>query len=771
MREPHRSPCTSRHFATRIWLALALCLVPALANAQAPRVLTLEEAGRDVRVDPVLGLMVLRAQVEADTPDAAPAIAPDDETARFANFHPTRLRLETMVSVLIEGTPERARLEERGIVVGTIAGDVVTATLPIALLPELLGVPGVLRVSAASMVEKALNVSAYEIDANVLWGGTPPSYPAGSLTGSNVIVGIVDTGVDPRVADLKDPANRTRFKSIWDQQWSGSPPAGFAYGTEYSEAQINANQLTEYHDLDGHGTHLAGIAAGSGQSTGNGQPAYRYVGIAPRASLIGVKAYMLETQIIDAVNYVFTKATALGKPAVVNLSLSVTNGAHDGTYTFDRALSALTGRGKIITAAAGNKGLENGHARYDLAAGANVDVTFAIPTYTPSISQHEALVIEGWHDPSAAFDVKLISPTGITTAVLTPGTQSGQIVTADGTYIIQNDILTNLLGAKQIMVYVGYGVNGSPRPRSGTWKLNIKRRSGTTTGTAHWWIAQSLFGSTILPAFTGAGIDTAYTVTSPATGDSIISTGSYTTKVAWPNSLGSTSKYPFSPPLFRLSDFTSRGPRRDGVQRPDVVAPGYGVMSTTSTEANISATYKDLDGVHHMGKGTSVANAHTTGSVALLLEQNSQLTPSGARLILRTRARTDAYTGSVPNGKWGYGKLDLSPSSTTGVNDGIALGLSFRNVWPNPSRDDASFEFDVSALALSQGASTPVRVRIVDVRGREVATLKGVAAAGPQRLTWNGRDAAGRPSASGGYFARLQVGETQLQKKFVRTTE
>jgi hypothetical protein len=191
-------------------------------------------------------------------------------------------------------------------------------------------------------------------------------------------------------------------------------------------------------------------------------------------------------------------------------------------------------------------------------------------------------------------------------------------------------------------------------------------------------------------------------------------------------------------------------------------------MSTLSTDASISGAFMDPDGVHFMNKGTSVANAHTTGAIALLLEQNRYLKPFEVRQILRDRARADLYTGSVPNGKWGYGKLDVSLNGTTGVNDGVAFGLSFRNVFPNPSHDNASFDFDVASVALSRGPSTPVSVRIMDVRGREVRTLRGLAIPGGQRLTWDGRNAAGLETAAGVYFARLTVGDTQLQKKFVR---
>jgi len=773
MREPRRSPRlrTAPRFAgIAVGITLALSAGANLTHAQVtPRLLTLEESGRDRRVDPLLARMAWRAAVEPVEASSLEAFV--DGRPAFANFAPDKVHAASPVALMIEGTPDRAELESRGIVVGTVAGDVVTATMPISLLPELLTVPGVTYVAASAVVEPALDTSAKEIDADEAWGGTPPSYPAGSLTGNGVVVGIVDTGVDPRPSDFKTATGQTRFKAIWDQQWTGGPPANFAYGSEYTESEINAGQITSYHDYDGHGTHIAGVAGGNGQSTGNGKPGYRYVGIAPRSTLIGVKAYMLESQVIDAVNYVFQKAASLNMPAVVNLSISVQLGPRDGSHAFDRGLSALTGPGKIITAAAGNKATDNHHVRVNLGSGANVDATFDIPVYTPSISQSEAINFEGWHDPSASFDVKLTSPTGISTPTIAPGTDSGFLVTNDGTLYVRNAMTTSTSGAKQILINVSYGTAGTARPRSGTWRINLKRRTGTTTGLAHMWLVSYLLGSTTPPAFTGSLIDTACTITSPASADSVISTGAYTTKVRWSNLNGSTSLYPYSPPLYKLAAFSSRGPRRDGVQRPDLTAPGYGVMATASTDASVSATYKDPDGVHFMNKGTSVANAHTTGAVALLLEGNRFTTPGLARATLRGRARTDTYTGLVPSGNWGYGKLDVTSGGTTGVNDGIALGLSFRNVFPNPSRDYASFEFDVSSIALSQGASTPVEVRIFDVRGREITRIAGASTPGTQRIAWNGRDADGNEAAAGVYFARLIVGATELQKKFVRVAE
>ncbi len=773
MREPRYPTRYSRLCSTRSWTAFAAAIALVgmfgVARAEPPRVLALDEASHDSRVDPILGLMMQRAHARRALPARAAEVVDGDWSGGLANSGSPDIGPDTPVALLIEGTADRSQLELQGAIVGTVAGDVITATVPIGLLPNILAVQGVDRVSAAARLEQALDVSLPETGADALWAGDPPSYPVGAITGRNVIVGIVDTGVDPRHSDFKEMNGNTRFKYAWDQTWSGTPPPGYAYGVEYSASQINAGQVTYFKDTEGHGTHVAGVAAGNGQGTGNAQAAWRYVGVAPRADIIAVKALLYESQVIDAVNYVFQRAADLQKPAVVNLSLSIPKGAHDGTYAFDRSLSALTGPGRVITAAAGNRGLENGHARIDLASGASTDVLFTIPTYTPSPTLNEILYIEGWHNGSASFDVRVISPTGIQTSVIVPGGSSGYLETADGTLFIQNGITTNTLGAKQILVMVAYGNDGSPRPRSGTWRINVQRRSGTTTGLSHWWISDYVFATTVRPAFSGAAIDTSTTVSSPATADSVISTGAYTTKVSWINLNNSTAKYSGSPPLQRVSDFSSRGPRRDGVQRPDFMAPGYGVMSTLSADAVVSPVYQDLDGKHHIVKGTSMANAHTTGAVALLMEQFGSLTPSQARLELRARARSDSYTGAIPNGKWGYGKLDLTSSGVTAVEGpGFTTGLAFRPVYPNPSRDLTSFEFEITQAALTGGSSTPVRVRIVDVRGRRVAELRGAATPGVQLLRWDGRSSAGQDVPAGVYFSYLEVGPKALRRKFVR---
>src|SRR5690606_4411539 len=143
----------------------------------------------------------------------------------------------------------------------------------------------------------------------------------------------------------------------WDQSAeSGQPPGQVGgntldYGRECRGAAISSCPLT---DVVGHGTHVAGTAAGTGAATGNGLPAYRYTGVAPAADLIIVKGgdgSFSTDRAVDGVAYIFARAAELGRPAVVVLSLTTQTGPHDGSTAFGQALDSLAGPGRIVVAA------------------------------------------------------------------------------------------------------------------------------------------------------------------------------------------------------------------------------------------------------------------------------------------------------------------------------------------------------------------------------------------------------------------------------------
>jgi minor extracellular serine protease Vpr len=656
------------------------------------------------------------------------------------------------VQLILEGSFVPGALEAAGFEVNTAAGPVTTVTGRLEDLPRLLEVEGLRLVSAASEVRPMLDVSAPAVDACAAWGGTPPVYTG--LSGRNVIVGIVDSGLDLNHADFRTSTNGTRVRYVWDQTWTGTKPPGFTYGAEYTQAQINAGSVTSFRDTDGHGTHVTGIAAGNGRATGNGQPDLKYVGIAPEADLVIVKTNFTDAGIIDGVNYVFQRAASLGRPAVVNLSIGYQKGGHDGSTALDQALTALTGPGKLVTAAAGNFGQLAIHDRVSQNAGETRNVIFTVPSYSPTTLAPENVFIEGWHDGSSTYRVKLRSPTGIESAWIETGGTSGALSTASGTITVDNDRVTNSRGAKLIQIIVYRASTTSPHPAMGNWTI-VLTRTGGSNPVCDFWVSTWKLGTVTSPTFTAA--DMSHLITSPGTADGLITTGAYATKNAWVNGNGGTTSYG-NVPLEQIADFSSPGPRRDGVQKPDVVAPGYGVAAALSSTAPTSNTYKCRDLVHYMRIGTSAANAHTTGVLALLLQQNPTLTPTTARDELVRRSRRDSYTGSVPNALYGYGKLDAT-APTAGVPELVPPHVfSFAGPYPNPSSRSASFQFTLPPAAGESTGQPAVRLGIFDVQGRIVAELAPEASPGPQGVIWDGAMTNGDTAPAGVYFARLKVG-------------
>ena len=146
----------------------------------------------------------------------------------------------------------------------------------------------------------------------------------------------MDSGIDFTRPDFQDSTGKTRILYIWDQNdLAGPSPAAFGYGSEWTKSQIdNTPGSVRHTDTNGHGTNVAGVLIGNGSETGCSQPAYRYVGMAPRAEFIEVATDFSDAGIIDGVNYIFQQAAALGKDCVVNLSLGGQAGPHDGSDDF-----------------------------------------------------------------------------------------------------------------------------------------------------------------------------------------------------------------------------------------------------------------------------------------------------------------------------------------------------------------------------------------------------------------------------------------------------
>ena len=216
-----------------------------------------------------------------------------------------------------------------------------------------------------------------------------------------------------------------------------------------------------------------------------------------------------------------------------------------------------------------------------------------------------------------------------------------------------------------------------------------------------------------------------------------------------------------------IADFSSQGPRRDGVLKPDLTAPGLVVVSTLSKDATFPQFTLAPDGEHVAEAGTSQAAPHVTGACAILLSQPGwhNAYPSQVRADLEATARSDVQTGILPNTIWGHGKLDIASALNGAIPQNTSSpssGLDLVTVYPNPSLASTRFLY---ALPVTER----VTLRVFDVQGHLVATvLDQVEQAGLHSALWNGHDGSGRRVAAGIHFVRLEAGgQVKIRKVLI----
>lgn len=569
-------------------------------------------------------------------------------------------------------TSDVAALKKRGWFGGTEANGIATAVVPAGALGELASLPGVTAILPSTRKEPLLDVSSSNGTLNGAYLGiNARDIAPTSERGEGVIVGVVDSGIDFRHKDFiyndseTTNAPESRIISIWDQTLtplSGeASPVGFDRGIEYTRQQINgalaipATAVVRSVDDHGHGTHVTGTAAGDGSDNDGSPTGSIYQGIASGAEIISVKTTFLDTDILDGVNYIFTKAQALGRPCVVNLSLGSQFGSHDGREAagLGKLLSDLVGPGKLIAAAMGNDRGQLQHIEGTVSG----SQSFSFIQSAGTLEQ----VITLWHHKDDAYSISVTSPDG-TTPVRTAGGSTTYALGANSVeiYNAANATMTQSDGDKNIIVYLS-----GPSSAQANWSINLTRTSSGGNGDIDAWFA-----------LTGDGGEwnspnESELVASPADGEKIIKVAAYAARNSYPWVHGGTIVLP-SPTLGALATFSSPGPlRRESASNPnptlapDLAAPGHLVGASLSRNAIYSdSTYLD-DGRHCVLSGTSMATPHVTGALAIALQYHPTLTIEEFRTLISTNASTDPNApvrrdifASSANTDFGHGKLN-----------------------------------------------------------------------------------------------------------------
>ena len=396
------------------------------------------------------------------------------------------------------------------------------------------------------------------------------------LFGEGVIVGIADSGIDFTHEAFRNQDGTTRILNLWDQTNDRIYNA-----EEINEALKSENpyELVNSVDYSGHGTHVAGIAAGNFAENKNDN-----LGIATKSSLVivklalaGERSFPRTTQLMEAVDYMIKVAESYKMPLAMNLSFGNSYGSHDGTSLLSTYLDSMAdGRRVSICVGAGNEGDSAGHAGGYAFEPTDVEV---------QVSRFQkAFSIQLWKDFSDEFRVQIIAPSGFIIDVPEIYNRAQKYET-DGTN-----------------VYVFYG---TPKPytqyqeiyfelipvsnyvKSGIWTIRLTPEN-IVTGRYDMWLPA---GGIINENTSFLRPDPDITLTIPSTSSKVISVGAY-------NSSNDV-----------MASFSGRGFTRETNQvKPDIVAPGVNISSASNT------------GGLSVRTGTSMATPFVCGSAALMME-------------------------------------------------------------------------------------------------------------------------------------------------------
>lgn len=464
-----------------------------------------------------------------------------------------------------------------------------------------------------------------------------------ALYGQGVLVAVIDSGIDYASQDFRGLDGTTRIRALWDQSLAPGegrkPPEGYAIGAEYTQEQINEalrqptlqerRRLVPSVDTSGHGTAVAGIAAGNGRSSGG-----QYAGVASESQLLVVKlgnprqeGFPRTTELMQGIDYAIRKSLEFQMPVSINISFGNTYGPHDGTSLLERFIDDISNIWKnSICIGTGNEAASAGHTSGVLREDEETIIQLAVQNSQP------ALNIQIWKEYTDVVDISIVNPSGVAAGpfkeILGP-----QRYTA---------------GQTEILLYYG-----EPSPYSTSQEIYIDMipRDGYISGGV-WQIVLSprriasgefemwLPSESALNQGTGFLFPTdSTTLTVPSTASRAISVGAY-------NAL-----------TFSYADFSGRGyTRGQQLVKPDIVAPGVSVASVMA------------EGGYGQFTGTSFATPFVTGGAALLMEwgiirgNDNYLYGEKVKAYLRRGARPLPGFTQYPNPQVGYGALCVRDS-------------------------------------------------------------------------------------------------------------
>ena len=577
-----------------------------------------------------------------------------------------------------EGTAvAQAVLKHGGTVKQAVKGWV-SASVPCGRVRALAIEPAITNVQFTDAPGVALNDSM-RVRARVVAAQAGEAPLASPFSGAGVLVGVIDTGIDPAHPDLQDEQGHTRVLHFWDQTMpfdAQHTPAGYDYGQAWDSTAINNGTAVVTDHQYGHGTTVAGAAAGDGSATG------RFIGVAPDADLIVVANDLSRANwsasVVDAVAFIIAKAEALGRPVSINLSLGNYYGSHDGldpaALMIDDLLTAQ--RGRVLVCAAGNSGAL---APYHLRTAVASDTAFTWFRYkTNSALGMHSVYFDLWADTAHFNDVHFsVGADRRTGGYRHRGQLPFRTIHANlGTTL--TDTLKSFSGNRLAVVQT------YAEQRGGQYHLEVfmplpdsadnyyYRFSTVGEGLFDVWSSSDLGTSQIITAVPTVGEfppiaryvqpdNEQSVVDSWACSPHVITVGNYRNEMQYMAANGVMQDLGF--PENTIAATSSRGPSRQGLIKPELAAPGDICLAPGPIDfmAQLLATEPHKlaeDGMHMRNGGTSMASPVVAGIVALLLEKCPRASWQDVREALITTAFADEHTGPLPGLQFGHGKVD-----------------------------------------------------------------------------------------------------------------
>lgn len=498
--------------------------------------------------------------------------------------------------------------------------------------------------------------------------------------GEGVIIGIIDSGIDFTHPDFKNTNGTTRIKYIWDQTQpldAQRTPQPYNYGQEWSAADIDGGICT--HDDQpqywGHGSNVAGVAAGNGLAVNN------FEGAAPKADIIAVSsnfnAANWTNTVADAVHYIFSKADSLGKPCVINASLGTYLGSHDATDLAAQAIVNLVNakNGRAFVCAAGNAG----HLSFHVGHTVNSDTAFTWFQYNPSFGGYGAVYFQLWADTNNFNNVHFAIGADKINPYFEHRASTNYDNITNRLNQLVSDTLYNSNGDRLAIVQTWAEIIGPnyfmevhiPQPDS---NANYYYRF-STTGSGRWdvWSASFLGTSNIIanipttaqfPEIVNYVLPdaTQNIVSSWNCSPDIISVANYINRTSYTDYNGNTVVTGGTQgALFFQS---SRGPTRHNYFKPDIGASSNVTICTArlvtaATLINTEPFKVAPGGMHYRNGGTSIASPVVSGIAALYLQRCPDASMAEIKQAVIQNAFKDIHTGNnLPDNNFGYGKIN-----------------------------------------------------------------------------------------------------------------